>query len=395
MVVPASPAADVAVVGLGAAGSALLYHLARRGVRVVGLDRFDPPHDQGSSHGRTRITRLAIGEGAAYVPLVRRSHALWRELEAECGRTLLRATGVMLVGAPAAEAAAYHGQPGFFGRTLALARQHGIAHELLDPADVRARFPAFRLGDGERAYFEPEGGVLFPEDCVRSHLEAAERRGARVLRRCRLAGWESHAQGITLHTGHGPLHAAHAVLCTGAWLPGQAGGAVAARLRVLRQVLHWFRPERAEWFDPARCPAFMWLHGMHAEDAFYGFPCVDDVAGVKVATEQFSTPTDPDAVDRHVAPHEAQALFQRHLSQRLAGLRPETVQSATCLYTMAPDGRFVVDRHPQHLNVTLVSPCSGHGFKHSAGLGEALACQLTGAAPAVDLSPFRLPAADA
>ena len=154
---------DILVIGLGAIGSALTYQLARRGARVLGLDRFHPPHDQGSSHGLTRITRLAIGEGAVYVPLVQRSHALWRELETETGDSLYRRTGLLVLAAPDTEDALLHGQSGFFDRTVELARRFGIPHELLDAGAVAERFPAFTPRGDERAYHEPDGGVLYPE----------------------------------------------------------------------------------------------------------------------------------------------------------------------------------------------------------------------------------------
>jgi sarcosine oxidase len=185
------------------------------------------------------------------------------------------------------------------------------------------------------------------------------------------------------------------VLCTGAWLPGQVGAPLAApRLRVLRQVLHWFATEQPGWYDPARCPVFIWLHGPRVEDAMYGFPLGDGQPGVKVATEQVVHETDPDAVDRGIAPAEVKAMFEQHLQGRLRGLLPRTVHGATCLYTMAADGRFVVDRHPRLDAVTIVSPCSGHGFKHSAGLGEAIAQRLLGETPFASLAPFALGCVD-
>lgn len=381
--------ADVIVVGLGAVGSALLCQLARRGVNVIGIDRFDPPHDQGSSHGHTRITRLAIGEGEAFVPLVQRSHALWRGFEAETGERLMQTTGLLLVGAPASTVAAYHGQAGFFERTRAIARRFGIAHEMLAPAAVRERFPAFLPGADEHAYLETDGGVLFPEACLRVQLALAERAGARILRRCRMHGVQEQGSGVVVHTDHGALHAGRAVLCTGAWLPGQAGAAFPKRLRVLRQVLHWFEPEVPAWFDAGVFPAFLWLHGPDPSDAFYGFPRVDGRPGVKLATEQFVHESDPDAVDRQVDAADARALHQRHLAGRLRGLTPRVQQSATCLYTMAGDGNFVIAPHPEVEHATLVSACSGHGFKHSAALGEALAQELAGETAFCDLAAFR------
>lgn len=394
---------DVVVIGLGAVGSALAMQLAQRGVRVLGLDRFSPPHDRGSSHGATRITRLSVGEGAAYVPLVRRSHALWPQIEAAAGARLFERTGLMVVGTPASAAAAYHGQPDFLGQTFALAQRFGIAHERLSPAQVRDRFPAFRLAEGDAAYFEPEGGVLFPEACVAAQCTLAERHGATLRRGTPVTAIEPQGPGgragVVVHTPSGAFSAAQAVLCAGAWTPqialqvaGATGSPVSvpavARLRVLRQVLHWFEPEQPAWFDAAQCPAFMWLHGPTPADAFYGFPRVDGRTAVKVATEQFEVDCTPDAVQREVAPQEAADLHRVHLAGRLAGLSERVADAAVCLYTQAPDGRFLVDAHPAAPALTVVSACSGHGFKHSAGLGEALAQRLCGEMPAVDLSPF-------
>lgn len=380
--------ADIAVIGLGAAGSALTWQLARRGVNVVGIDRYDPPHDRGSSHGHTRITRQAVGEGAAFVPLVLRSHALWRELEGLTGEQLMRPTGLAIIGSPATAATAHHGQGNFFERTQQLARDFGIAHELLDAPALRERFAAFQVRDDEVAYFEPHSGVLFPERCVRAQLMLAEQAGARLRRNCRMTHFEPHGSAVSVHTESGVIHAGRVVLCTGAWLPQQAGPPYVERLRVLRQVLHWFDVDQPEAYHPDRCPAYMWLFGSEATDSFYGFPRVDGLPGVKVATEQLDIACDPDAVDRTVAPGEAESLFERKLSGRLRGLRPQALRSVTCLYTMSPGGRFVVTQHPRIEGVTLVSPCSGHGFKHSAGLGESLAQRLLGQVPACALEAF-------
>jgi len=388
---------DVIVVGLGAIGSALTCALAQRGAKVLGLDRFHPPHDRGSSHGLTRITRLAVGEGAAYVPLALRSHERWRELEALTGRVLYHRTGMLLLASPGAALTGLHGQAGFFDRTEVLARQFGIAHERLDARAVRERFPAFAMGEGDSAYFEPDAGLLHPEACIAAQLEVARRHGA-VLRlgepMLALEASANGGAGASVRTAQRTYRAARVVLCTGAWLPGQVGGPLAApRLRVLRQVLHWFATEQPGWYDPAQCPVFIWLHGPREEDAMYGFPMGDGQPGVKVATEQTARETDPDALDRSIAPAEVQAMFEQHVQGRLRGLLPRTVHGATCLYTMAADGRFVVDRHPGLDAVTVVSPCSGHGFKHSAGLGEAIAQQLLGETPFANLAPFAIGAA--
>ena len=381
------PLPDVVVVGLGAAGSAVLRHLARGGVSVVGIDRFHPPHDRGSSHGATRITRLAIGEGHEFVPLVQRSHALWRTLEAETGARLMQTTGGLVVAAPAADAASFHGRPGFFERTVAAAERFGIAHERLEADAIARRWPALRPRADERGYFEPAAGILRPEACVQAQLDAAVRDGAVLRLGETVQRIESTGGRPSVVTGRGRLAAAHVVLAAGPWLPALLAPADAAPFAVRRQVLHWFRTDAPALYAPDRLPVFIWMHGARGE-AFYGMPMGDGYAGVKVATEQAETTTAPDAVERGVSADERAAVFATHIRGRLQGLQPQTVHDATCLYTSLPEGRFVVDRHPTQDGVTVVSACSGHGFKHSAALGEAVADTLLGRPPQVDLAPF-------
>src|SRR6187455_610826 len=339
---------DAIVVGLGAVGSAVAHHLAAGGARVVGIDRFAPPHDQGSSHGLTRITRLAVGEGAAFVPLVMRSHALWPALEAASGETLHRRTGGLVIGSAEADVAKYHGQPGFLAQTVALA---------------------------ERCYFEHDAGVLFPERIVAAQLAAARRHGATLRLGERVDRVRPGAGGVEVITDRGRLSAARVVVTAGAWAPGLAGNAFGdTRLRVLRQVLWWFEVEEPGLYAPERCPVFIWLHGSGGRRAsMYGFPMIDGVAGPKVASEQDTVESDPDRVDRQVSDADAQAIYEDHARSRLRGITPRLLRSATCLYTSSPDASFLVRPHPDTDAVSFVSACSGHGFKHSAALGEALA----------------------
>jgi sarcosine oxidase len=386
--------ADAIVVGLGAVGSAACRFLAEGGARVVGIDRFRPPHDQGSSHGLTRITRLAVGEGAAFVPLVLRSHALWPALEAASGETLYRRTGGLVIGSAEADVAKYHGQPGFLAQTVALAERFGIAHERLDAAAIRARFPAFLAGDDERGYFEPDAGVLFPERIVAAQLGQARRHGATLRLDERVLAIAPAAGGtVDVVTDRGRLSAARVVVCAGAWAPGLAGAAFGGtRLRVLRQVLWWFGVDTPALYAPERCPVFIWIHGRGGERAsMYGFPMVDGVAGPKVASEQDTVESDPDRVDRHVDEADARPILEDHVRGRLRGITARVLRTATCLYTSSPDASFLVRPHPDSDAIAFVSACSGHGFKHSAGLGEALASQLLGRAPAVPLDAFTAP----
>jgi sarcosine oxidase len=379
--------ADAIVVGLGAMGSAALYQLARRGARAIGVDRFRPPHDQGSSHGESRITRQAIGEGREYVPFVLRSHEIWRELEAETGEALLFQVGGLLMRRES-ESALHHGRVDFVGSTIDAARHYGIPHEVLRAAQIRDRFPQFRLAGDEIGYYEPGAGYLRPERCVAAQLERAralgalERTGETVLRI--VPGPEA----VEVVTDRETYTAARVIVTAGAWAPALLGGELAKLLGVYRQVLYWFAPETPAAFAPGSFPIFIWIHGPRAEDAFYGFPVVAE--GIKLATEQFVQTTDPDAVVREVSAAEIAGMHEAHVRGRLAGVTARCVRAETCLYTVTPGSRFIIDRHPASKRVIVASPCSGHGFKHSAAIGEAVAeLALTGASRP-DLAPFSL-----
>jgi sarcosine oxidase len=381
--------ADVIVIGQGAMGAAATWQLARRGARVLGIDRFAPPHDFGSSHGLTRITRLAVGEGAEYLPLVRRSHQLWREIEAATGHTLMRQTGGLVIGRVAG-GAGMHGQTDFVASTLAVARGGDIAHEELDAASVRQRWPQFVLAEGERACYEPTAGVLFPEVCIAAQLALARQAGAALMTGQAVLAVTREGPTLVVHTAQGKHHAPQVLVTAGAWTASLLGGSWPARLRVQRQTLHWLQPHAAQapLFAPKRCPIFIWAHGATHEHAFYGLPLADGTGGVKVGTQQHHRDTAPDALDHTVAAAETSAVFDRHVHGRVAGLSSERVRAAACLYTVAANARFIVERDAQLQGLSVVSACSGHGFKHSAALGEALATQLLEGDSAVDLAPF-------
>jgi len=377
---------DVVVVGLGAVGSATTYQLARAGASVVGIDRFSPPHAQGSSHGETRITRLAVGEGAEYVPLVRRSHELWREIEEATGRSVLVACGGLIMGSPSATG--QHGVEDFTSATIALATAHGIDHEVLEAHEVRRRFGVFEVTD-EVAYFEPSAGYLRAEECVSAQLELAERLGASLRRNETVRSFEEHASGVRVETDVGSYEASSAVLAGGPWMP-ELVPALAQHLTVHRQVQYWFAID-GDHGRFASLPVFIWLHGRRDGQYAYGFPALDGPrGGVKVATETFGAETTPHSVDRELRPGEAAEMYEAHLKGRFTGLSSRCVRHSVCLYTVAPDFGFVVDVLEGHGNVVVASPCSGHGFKHSAAVGECAAALAMGRTPPLDLSAFRV-----
>ena len=368
------PAYDTIVVGLGAVGSACLYQLAQRGQRVLGIDRYAPPHSWGSSHGETRITRQAIGEGEAYVPLVKRSHEIWREIEAETGVELLVQCGALIL-AGRDGAANHHGKGDFLRRTIAAAEQFGIPHEVLDAAEIGARYPQLGLTGGEIGYFEPGGGFVRPEQCIAAQLRLARRHGAELLLDTAVMGYQPDGPDATTVTtaGGDRFTAAQVVLAAGPWTGGMVGG-LGRHMQVCRQVLHWFAADDATAYAPDRFPVFIWMHGDAQEDYLYGFPIPAGSTGIKVATEQYGEVTaDPDLLRREVRAAEADAMFQDHVAGRLHGVRPGALRSSACMYTVTPDSGFLVDRLPADGRILVASACSGHGFKHSAGLGEAVA----------------------
>jgi sarcosine oxidase len=378
--------ADAIVVGLGAMGAAALYQLARLGVAAIGIDRFSPPHDLGSSHGETRVTRHAIGEGAAYAPLAMRAHEIWRELEAQTGEALLETCGLLTL-APAGGRAKVHGKPDFLGRALTVADEFGIPTELLSPGEVMRRWPRFHLTGAEQGLYEPGAGMVFPERCIAAQLQEAQQRGARIVRDTRVLSVEDGPASVRIETTAGDFVADQAIVAAGAWTPGLVGGAFAG-FALQPQVLHWFAADAPADFAPGRFPVFMWVHGEGGDESFYGFPIPTDAPtrGVKLAAERHGAVASPAEVPRDIPPEAAEEVYLRHVAGRIAGVVPRAVRSQGCVYTTSPDHDFAMGRVGGAGRIVVVSACSGHGFKHSAAIGERLAQHLIDPA-AVPLPP--------
>jgi sarcosine oxidase len=380
---------ETIVLGLGAMGSAALCQLARRGNAVLGIDQFAPPHAYGSTHGETRITRLAIGEGEQYTPLALRSHQLWRELEDETGESLLTANGCLVISSRAKTSHTH--VENFFANTLAAAERYGIAHEILDAGRIRRRFPHFNVADDEIGYLERDGGFLRPEACVRAQLAVAANLGAAIHTQETVAGFSAAHAGVTVTTDCGTYTAGKLIVAAGAWLPGLIDAKLARHFKVYRQIMFWFDVEGPiDAFVPERSPAFIWeLQGR--KQGIYGSPAVDGPrGGVKIATEAYANTTTPGAVDRKVTAEEVAAMHRDYVAPYIAGVSDRCLKAASCLYTVTPDFGFVIDRHPYSDRIILASPCSGHGFKHSPAIGEALAELVTDGATRLDLRAFSL-----
>ena len=367
---------DVVVVGLGAMGSASAYHLASRGMRVLGLDRFQPPHNFGSSHGRTRIIREAYFEDPSYVPLLQRAYELWAELENKSGRKLLLQTGGLMLGP----------RDGVLvSGARRSAEQHGLKHELLSSAQIRARFPALAAPDGLAAVWEPRAGILFPELAIQTHLELARARGAELCFNSPVLSWAPNPDGLRVNCESGTYTAKQMVLSPGAWMnsllpsPGLP-------LSVERQVLFWFEPvANGAAFEPSRLPIFIWEYASH--QFFYGFPDLGD--GVKFALHHQGDPAEANSLLRDITPDEietARGLLRRFIPGAAGALK----SAVACMYTNTPDEHFILDRHPTLPQALIASPCSGHGFKFSPVIGEIIAHVIAGEEPRFDLSLFKL-----
>ena len=365
---------DVIIVGLGAMGSACAYQLARRGQRVLGVDRFAPPHVFGSSHGQTRIIREAYFEHPLYVPLVLRAHELWSELERVAGRSLFRETGGLMIGGPDG--------PVVSG-AIQSARAHSLPHELLSAAQVRSRYPALHPTDDMVAVWEPRAGILFPEICLEAHLTLARDLGAELHTEEPVLNWEGDGAGVRVITSKGAYQAGQLVLTAGSWMQSLLAD-LKMPLVVERQVQFWFEPKRPDEFQPERCPIHIWEH--EPDRFFYGFP--DLGRGVKVARHHEGDTAEPDSIDRDVRPEDIEAM-RAIVRQFLPDADGPLRSAVVCMYSNTPDGHFFVDWHPRNPRVLIASPCSGHGFKSSSVIGEVLANLLTEGRTQFDLSLFR------
>ena len=359
---------DVVVVGLGAVGAATLYQLSLTGKTILGIDRFEPPHTEGSSHGETRITRLAVGEGAEYVSLAKRSHEIWKEIETKTGNQIYFPVGGLLMDS-GLDPWGKHGVDGFFEQTVKYASAFQVRHERLNLNQVASRFPQFELPKSGKAYFEPEAGYLKPELAIEVQLQLARANGAELLVNNPVLGIERAAGGGSkIKLKDQEILADRVLIAAGGWVKDFMDQEEKSAFKICRQVLHWIEVGDLDWIHQ---PVFMWGIGSRPEDFIYGFPSLDG-RSVKMATESFVEIAHPSELDRVVSEEEQIAFWQDKIEGRINGLRPNILKSTVCFYTMTDDSKFVIKDVSGLDGVILVSACSGHGFKHSAALGEML-----------------------
>ena len=350
---------EVIVVGVGGMGSATVYQLAKAGKRVLGLEQFSIPHAQGSSHGVSRIIRLAYHEGSAYIPLLRRAYTLWRELERVTGEQLLHITGSV-------DAAPEGGE--VFQGAYRSCLEHGLSHEVLSSAELSTRFPGFQLPPETAALFQPEGGFLLSERCITAQVRAAQTLGAEVHTREAVLGWDVFADGVKVRTDRDTYEAASLVITAGAWaaqlLPELGQAAVPER-----QVLGWFQPSAPDLFTPARFPVFIL---QVPEGDYYGFP-VYGVPGFKIGRHHhLKEPTSADEVDRRIYPRD-EAVLRAAVNRYFPQANGPAMALKTCLYTNSPDEHFLLGVHPEYPQVSFAAGFSGHGFKFCSVVGEIMA----------------------
>ncbi|MFB9442300.1 N-methyl-L-tryptophan oxidase [Dactylosporangium vinaceum] len=345
---------DVIVAGLGGMGSSAAYHLARRGRRVLGLERFGAAHDLGSSHGGSRITRQAYFEHPDYVPMILRSYELWEQLQRDSGRDLLTITGGLFMG-PAGSLTV--------DGTRRTAERWNLPHEMLDAQAIRRRFPQFRPADDDVALFERLVGVLRPEAAVEANLALAGRHGAELHFHEPVEAWTEAGGRVTVRTANGTYEADQLVICPGAWAP-QLLPDLGVPLVVERQVQFWFQPTS----HTPEMPIFIWEDPSGTQ--VYGFPPID--GEIKVAFFRGGDQTTPDTIDRGIRDEEVERIAG-YLSTRVPHIPGTFLRAKTCMYTNTPDTHFVIARHPGHERVTVACGFSGHGFKFVPVVGEILA----------------------
>uniref|UniRef100_UPI0006E32B86 N-methyl-L-tryptophan oxidase n=1 Tax=Streptomyces phaeochromogenes TaxID=1923 RepID=UPI0006E32B86 len=347
-----SPTYDVIVIGLGGMGSAAAHHLSARGVRVLGLEKFGPVHNRGSSHGGSRITRQSYFEDPAYVPLLLRAYELYEDVERATGRDIATLCGGVMVGPP--DSLTVSG-------SLRSAKQWDLPHEMLDAAEIRRRFPTLNPKDDEVALYEKKAGLVRPENMVAAHLQLATRQGADLHFDEPMTRWEPYRDGVRVHTAENTYTASQLVICPGAWAP-QLLTDLGVPFSIERQVMYWFQPKGGvRPFLPENHPIYIWEDADNVQ--VYGFPSIDGPElGAKVAFFRKGVECTPENIDRTVHEDEIGAMAD-HMSRCIPDLPGTFLKAATCMYSNTPDEHFVLARHPAHPeSVTVACGFSGHGF---------------------------------
>ena len=368
---------DVVVLGLGAHGSSAIYHLSKTRNKICGIDRFEPPHNHGSSHGQSRIIRQAYHESPMYVPLVIEAYKLWSELEQASGSKLFLKTGGIVLGDENSTVVK--------GARLS-AETHKVPYEYLDYKEITKRFPAFKPTEETVAVVEYNAGILFPEKCIEANLKLAKDNGAILMYNEVVTSIKQKNNYVELETDKNIYQTEKLIVSAGAWL-NDLLPELKLPLTIKRQVLFWFKNANKNvqhYLQPDSLPVYIWQY--KDEHVFYGFPDLGD--GIKIAPHHEGQPVHPDLLSQHVDASEIEEM--KKITSAYFNMLPEFNYSAVCMYTNTPDEHFIIDYHPSNQNIIIASPCSGHGFKFSSVIGKILCSMATGKQVQFDIAPFRI-----
>lgn len=384
---------DVIVLGLGAMGSATLYQLSEikknkaNKLSVLGIEQFTSPHDKGSSHGQTRITRESNYRGDIYVTLAKRSNHIFREIALKTqGKfgDLYAPTGGLIIASATQENNSQNVAATILSKIEASAIKHGISYRRLNNEKLTQQFPQFNITPDEQGYFEDNMGYLAPENCIAAQLYLAEQNGVEIAQPVTVVGFKQLSNNAIELTDTSGNHykTKQLILCVGSWINNFLPAEYSHCFKIYRQTQYWFRIEEKyiTHYLPGQFSVFVWY--LMNGNVFYGFPTLHRTRSIKIAAEQamdYQMPYQsitPETVERAISKQEQQAMFEQFIKPYLKGITGDCTKATTCLYTVAPRWEFVIDYLPGcNQNILVVSPCSGHGFKHSAAIGEALAEQ--------------------
>lgn len=341
---------DAIIIGVGAMGSSSLYHLSKSGLNILGIDRFEPPHNMGSSYGETRIIREAYFEHPLYVPLIQKAYTLWEELERESGETLFKQTGGLMLGSPESETVK--------GSELS-AKTHNLNYEKLDAQNI-TESGFFKVQDNSTlGILESKAGILFPEKCIHENIRLAKHNGAEILNNTKVINWEQKEDYISVITDKGNFNSKKIIISAGAWIKDLIK--VDLPVQVSRETLFWIEDNDNNLKD---CPVYIWEY--EKDRIFYGFPTLENKA--KIAFHHQNNITEPDKLNREISEDEKEKILS--IAHKYLNLTGKVVRQEVCMYTNTPDHHFIIDYHDNNKNIVVLSPCSGHGFKFSSVIGK-------------------------
>ncbi|WP_049927448.1 N-methyl-L-tryptophan oxidase [Halopiger goleimassiliensis] len=367
---------DVIVVGIGGMGSAAVAELAARGVDVLGLERYDVPHDYGSAHGTSRIVRRPDATDRASATLLERGLERWRDLEADVDRQLLYRTGSIDVGPADGDA---------LEDARRICEATGLEYDRLSSADLSERFPAFAVPETYAGIYQPEGGVLVPDVGIVAQVTQAHRAGATIRARERVVDWRSVSDGVRVETDHGAYESEALVVTAGPWIP-QLVEPLEGVVVPERQLLGWFQPGNPDRFGPDRFPVWtLWTD----EGRYFGTP-VHDVPGCTVGRRRTREESvDPDAFERE--PTQAdERLLRSIVEEYVPTAAGPTMRLSTSLSATTADDRFVLDTLPDRPEVVVGTGCSDSAFAFAPAIGEVLADLALEGTTEYDVDPFSL-----